>query len=160
MKFPVMISEEEISFSAVNSLQPTGTSGHGKCVLLAEDDKALRRYLEVVLERSGYLVESAADGLEAMKLLLSKKIDLVITDAVMPNLTGYELCRFIRSTRQLSHLPIVLLSALDPRNAVAESEQADAFLGKPVSPEDLLQTLSEVMSREKVMSNESRKSDE
>ena len=143
-----MISEEEIPFSTINNLQPAGTTGQGLCVLLAEDDKALRRYLEVVLERSGYLVESAADGLEAMKLLLSKKIDLVITDAVMPNLTGYELCRFIRSTSQLSGLPIVLLSALDRKNALAETEQADAFLAKPVSPEDLLQTLAEVMSDE------------
>jgi CheY-like chemotaxis protein len=147
-----MISEEEIAFSTVNNLQPTGTTGRGMCVLLAEDDKALRRYLEVVLERSGYVVESAADGLEAMKLLLSKKIDLVITDAVMPNLTGYELCRFIRSTRQLSDLPIVLLSGLDPRNALAETEQADAFLSKPVSPESLLQILAEMMSN--VMSDE------
>lgn len=146
-----MISEEEILFSAVSGLQPTGTTGQGKCVLLAEDDKALRRYLEVVMERSGYLVEPAADGLEAMKLLLSKQIDLVITDAVMPNLNGYELCRFIRSTRHLSHLPIVLLSALDPRNAVAESAQADAFLAKPVSPEDLLQTLASFLE---VMGNE------
>lgn len=143
-----MISEEEIAFSAINSLQSTGTTGQGICVLLAEDDKALRRYLEVVLERSGYSVESAADGLEAMKILLSKKIDLVITDAVMPNLTGYELCRFIRSTDKLSGLPIVLLSALDPKNAVAESEQANAFLAKPISPEDLLQTLGDVMSDE------------
>ena len=137
-----MISEEEISLALVNRVQPTGTGGGNSCVLLAEDDKALRRYLEVVLERAGYQVESAADGLEAMKVLLSKPIDLVITDAVMPNLTGNELCRFIRSTRQLAKLPIVLLSALDPRNTGAETEQADAFLAKPVSPEDLLQTIA------------------
>lgn len=143
-----MISEEEVAFSAVNGRQPTGTTGQGKCVLLAEDDKALRRYLEVVLERAGYVVDSAADGLEAMKLLLSKKIDLVITDAVMPNLNGYEVCRFVRSTRQLSHLPIILLSALDPKNTAGEAEQADAFLAKPVSPEQLLQTLKDVMSDE------------
>lgn len=137
-----MISKDEIDSFAGNSPQPTGTTGEGTCVLLVEDDKALRRYLEVVLERSGYVVESAADGLEAMKLLLSRRIDLVITDAVMPNLTGYELCRFIRSTRQLANVPIILLSALDPKNAVAETEQADAFLAKPVSPEDLLSTLA------------------
>jgi len=141
-----MISEEEISLTVVNRVQPTGTGGEDPCVLLAEDDKALRRYLEVVLERAGYQVESAADGLEAMKLLLSKRIDLVITDAVMPNLTGNELCRFIRSTRQLANLPIVLLSALDPKNAGAETEQADAFLAKPVSPEDLLRTIALVMA--------------
>ena len=142
-----MISEEEISLALASHVQPTGTDGRNSCVLLAEDDKALRRYLEVVLERAGYQVESAADGLEAMKVLLSKRIDLVITDAVMPNLTGNELCRFIRSTRQLAKLPIVLLSALDPKNAGAEAEQADAFLAKPVSPEDLLQTIALVRSR-------------
>ena len=54
-----MISEEEISLSVVNRVQPTGTGGEDACVLLAEDDKALRRYLEVVLERAGYKVESA-----------------------------------------------------------------------------------------------------
>lgn len=136
-----MISEEEISLALVNHVQPTGT-GANSSVLLAEDDKALRRYLEVVLERAGYQVESAADGLEAMKVLLNKRIDLVITDAVMPNLTGNELCRFIRSTRQLAKLPIVLLSALDPKNAGADADLADAFLAKPVSPEDLLQTIA------------------
>jgi CheY-like chemotaxis protein len=142
-----MISEEEISLALLNRIQPTGSGGRNSCVLLAEDDKALRRYLEVVLERAGYQVESAADGLEAMKVLLSKRVDLVITDAVMPNLTGNELCRFIRSSRQIASLPIVLLSALDPKNAGAEAEQADAFLAKPVSPEDLLQTIALVRSR-------------
>ena len=142
-----MISEEELAFSAVNGLQPTGTTGQVTYVLLAEDDKALRRYLEVVLERAGYVVDSAADGLEAMKLLLCKKIDLVVTDAVMPNLNGYELCRFIRSTGKLSDLPVILLSALDPKNSVAEFEQADAFLAKPVSPENLLQTLLDLQNR-------------
>jgi CheY-like chemotaxis protein len=139
-----MISEDEITLSAINGLQSGRTNGGGGCVLLAEDDKALRRYLEVILERSGYSVESAGDGLEAMKLLLTRNIDLVITDAVMPNLTGYELCRFIRSTGQFASLPIVVLSALEPKNAGAETDQADAFLAKPVSPEDLLQTLADV----------------
>ena len=143
-----MISEDEITLSAINGLQPTRAMGQGGCVLLVEDDKALSRYLQVILERSGYSVESAADGLEAMKLLLSRNIDLVITDAVMPNLSGYELCRFIRSSGQLARLPIVVLSALEPKNAGAETDQADAFLAKPVSPEDLLQTLADV-TREK-----------
>jgi CheY-like chemotaxis protein len=107
-------------------------------VLLVEDDPALRRYLEVVLQRAGYAVVSAGDGLEAMKFLLTTHVDVVITDALMPNLDGYELCRFVRSSQQLAHLPIILLSALDPRNTTDESEQVNAFLSKPVSPEDLI----------------------
>jgi len=81
-----------------------------------------------------------------MKLLLSNAVDVVITDAVMPNLNGYELCRFIRSTQQLSHLPLILLSALDPKNA--DSEQVDIFLTKPVKPEELLCCLEELVTQE------------
>ncbi|HKG45638.1 MAG TPA: response regulator [Pyrinomonadaceae bacterium] len=115
-----------------------------RCVLLVEDDPALRRYLEVVLERAGYAVVSAGDGLEAMKFLLARRIDVIVTDALMPNLDGYELCRFVRNSQHLAHLPIILLSALDPRNTTDESEQVNAFLAKPVSPENLLSCISEV----------------
>ena len=115
-----------------------------RCVLLVEDDPALRRYLEVVLERAGYKVVSAGDGLEAMKVLLSAGVDVIVTDALMPNIDGYELCRFVRNSEHLSHLPIILLSALDPKNSTDESEQVDAFLSKPVSPEDLLNRIEEV----------------
>ena len=110
-------------------------------MLLVEDDPALRRYLEVVLERAGYEVASAGDGLEAMKVLVGAHVDVIITDALMPNLDGYELCRFVRNSRHLAHLPIILLSALDPKNTTDESEQVDAFLAKPVSPEDLISSI-------------------
>ena len=111
-------------------------------MLLVEDDPALRRYLEVVLDRHGYAVLSAGDGLEAMKFLLTARVDVIVTDALMPNLDGYELCRFVRNSEHLAHLPIILLSALDPRNTTDESEQVNAFLAKPVSPEDLLACLA------------------
>ena len=111
-------------------------------VLLVEDDKALRRYLEVTLERAGYEVQSASDGLEAMKLALSVSVDLVITDAMMPNLSGHELCRFLRNSPKLSHIPIVLLSGLEKKDASSESVLADAFLAKPVSAEKLTECVA------------------
>ena len=113
-------------------------------MLLVEDDPALRRYLEVVLQRAGYAVLTAGDGLEAMKSLLTSRVDVIVTDALMPNLDGYELCRFVRNSDNLAHLPIILLSALDPKNTTDESEQVNAFLAKPVSPEDLLATISDL----------------
>ena len=139
-----MITTKDLDAAKGEILHPAHTGGERQCVLLAEDDPALRRYLEVVLQRAGYEVVSAADGLEAMKFLVSSRVDVVVTDAVMPNLDGYELCRFMRSSKQLSQLPIILLSALDPRNAVNESEQADVFLSKPISPEDLLNQIVEL----------------
>jgi twitching motility two-component system response regulator PilH len=142
-----MITPEELETTTPEILPPTVSPGKNQCVLLAEDDPALRRYLQVVLERAGYRVVSAADGLEAMKFLLSATVDVVVTDAVMPNLDGYQLCRFMRGSKHLSQLPIILLSALDQRNAVHESEQVDVFLSKPVSPEDLLNQIVELSHR-------------
>ena len=59
-------------------------------VLLVEDDRSVRRYLQVTLERAGYEVITASDGLEAMKLALSLPIDAVVTDAIMPHLSGQQ----------------------------------------------------------------------
>lgn len=131
-----MITTEKLERARGEVLHPTKTPGQTRCVLLAEDDAALRRYIEVLLERAGYEVVSAADGLEAMKSLLAATVHVIVTDAVMPNLSGYELCRFVRNSPHLSHLPIILLSGLDQKNA--ETEEVNAFLAKPISPENLL----------------------
>ena len=137
-----MIREEEFDIPSTLAQLPA----EAQCVLLVEDDPALRRYLEVVLQRAGYAVLTAGDGLEAMKVLLSAGVDVIVTDALMPNLDGYELCRFVRNSEHLAQLPIILLSALDPKNSTDESEQVDAFLSKPVSPEDLLSRIVEVLA--------------
>ncbi|HEV7746960.1 MAG TPA: response regulator [Pyrinomonadaceae bacterium] len=116
-------------------------------ILLAEDDRALRRFLEVVLGRAGYKVISAANGLEAMKLVMSTPIDVVVTDAMMPNLSGYEFCRFLRNSPTLAHLPVILLSALERKDANRNAEQADAFLAKPVSGEKLIECIERLLAR-------------
>jgi len=142
-----MMVQDKISLSeSVTRLSPT-ENGRQTCVLLAEDDRALRRFLEVVLERAGYQVIAASDGLEAMKAALSSPIDVVVTDAMMPNLSGHEFCRFLRSSPTLSHLPVILLSALERKEANGDAEQADAFLSKPVSGESLIECIEELLAR-------------
>jgi len=116
-------------------------------VLLVEDDRSLRRYLEVVLRREGYEVTVAVDGLEAMRATLTGPVDLVVTDAIMPNLNGYELVRFLRNTPHLSHLPIVLLSALEIRDSSTDDHHADVCLSKPVSPEVLTECLEKLLQK-------------
>jgi CheY-like chemotaxis protein len=137
-----MFRVNDLEMPTGNGLHSAPTQEERPCVLLVEDDPALRRYLEVVLDRNGYAVVSAGDGLEAMKFLLTARVDMIVTDALMPNLDGYELCRFVRNSEHLAHLPIILLSALDQKNTTDESEQVNAFLAKPVSPEDLLAALA------------------
>ncbi len=130
-----MVSPEEFILSESDDTRPRVTSDKRARVLLVEDDKALRRYLEITLQRAGYEVLSAADGLAAMKIALASSIDLVITDAMMPNLSGHELCRFLRNSPSLSKIPIVLLSALERKEG--DAGLADAFLTKPVSADKL-----------------------
>jgi DNA-binding response OmpR family regulator len=114
-------------------------------VLLVEDDRSLRRYLEVVLARGGYDVLSAADGLEAMKITLASDVDLVVTDAMMPNLNGYEFGRFLRSSPKLSTIPIILLTALEQKEMGREASQFDALVTKPVSPQELVDCIGRLL---------------
>lgn len=138
--------QEKISLPESDAVM-SHESGRQTCVLLAEDDRALRRFLEVVLERAGYQVIPASDGLEAMKVALSSPIDVVVTDAMMPNLSGHEFCRFLRNSPALSHLPVIMLSALERKDTNHDAEQADAFLSKPVSGGSLIDCIEELLAR-------------
>ena len=138
---------------AKEDLTPADAAARAKqprqmCVLLAEDDGSVRRYLEVILQRAGYRVITAADGLEAMKLALSSEIDAVIADAIMPHLSGQELCRLLRSNPKVSGVPMVLLTALENKDrASGHGEQFDDCLYKPVHVEELTACLSRLLER-------------
>jgi CheY-like chemotaxis protein len=66
---------------------------------------------------------------------------------MMPNLSGYEFCRFLRNSQTLSHLPVILLSALERKENDQETEKVDAFLAKPVSGESLVACIEELLNR-------------
>jgi two-component system, chemotaxis family, sensor histidine kinase and response regulator PixL len=116
------------------------------CVLLVEDDRSVRRYLEVTLQRSGYRVIAAGDGLEAMKLALSSQIDAVVTDAIMPHLSGQQLVVFFRGNPKLARIPIILLTGQENKaSAFPQDISVDAFLYKPVKAEELTASLGELL---------------
>jgi DNA-binding response OmpR family regulator len=145
------MNQEQQSSSTVpnqNDSPEMGTPPLKPCVLLVEDDRSVRRYLEVTLQRSGYRVLTAADGLEAMKLALSSPVDVVVTDAIMPNLSGHQLARFLRSNAKVSGLPIVLLTGQENResNALPDA-QIDAFLYKPVNAKELTSCLNGLLTK-------------
>ena len=118
--------------------EPANEADSRPCVLLVEDDRSVRRYLEVTLQRSGYRVLTAEDGLKAMKVAMSSSIDVVVTDAIMPNLSGQQLAAFLRKNPKLSTIPIVLLTGQENRTASATGDVTiDAFLYKPVKADDL-----------------------
>ena len=144
------MAQEKILLTKSDARLSTPESGRQTSVLLAEDDRALRRFLEIVLDRAGYQVISVSDGLEAMKAALSRPLDVVVTDAMMPNLSGHEFCRFLRDSPSLSHLPVIMLSALERKDTNRNAESPDVFLSKPVSGEKLIECIEELLARKSV----------
>ena len=129
--------------------QPQPQPPRRRAVLLVEDDRSIRRYLEVILQRAGFEVTAAADGLEGMKAALSDSFDAVVTDAIMPHLNGYELCRFVRRHPKLRATPVVLLSGTDhDAHASATDAQADVYLSKPVRPEELTGCIARLLPQD------------
>jgi CheY-like chemotaxis protein len=101
-------------------------------VLLAEDDSSMRRFIEITLQKAGFEVLAAEDGLAAMQIALETEIDFIVADAIMPNMSGYDLCRMLRSRK----IPCIILSGL--AEAHADGELADVFLTKDTNLKEVL----------------------
>ena len=131
-----------------NLAQNEGDSSNKKKILLAEDDDSMRRFLEVILRKANYDVVSAEDGLAATKAALENDIDAVVADAVMPNMTGYDLCRILRQNPDKKHIPLIILSGLNHDDSSDFKDSlADAYLMKGNSlKENLTKTLANLLA--------------
>jgi CheY-like chemotaxis protein len=117
-----------------------------KPVILCVDDEAIPLILrKSVLEKSGYKVIAAKSAAEALERLDQQPVDLVLTDLLMPGLSGTELARQIKQRKP--GLPIVLLSGV---NEIPEdAESADMFLSKVEGPVVLCEKISEMLRKSK-----------
>jgi two-component system chemotaxis sensor kinase CheA len=86
-----------------------------RSVLVVEDSITARTLLKNILESSGYRTTTAVDGIDALTLLRTNDIDLVVSDVDMPRMNGFELTSRIRASRELADLPVVLVTSLDTR---------------------------------------------
>jgi len=83
-----------------------------KRILLAEDDRFLRRAEEAALKRAGFVVLAAADGEEALRMAIAEKPDLVLLDLIMPKLQGFEVLKALKADPATAAIPVVVLSNL------------------------------------------------
>ncbi|MFO7601605.1 MAG: response regulator [Candidatus Desulfacyla sp.] len=111
-----------------NSIQKNGPK-----VLIVEDSATQAVRLQYILEKHDYRVTAAKNGVEALTLLKNRLPDLVITDIVMPEMDGYELCRRIKDDPLSSEVPVMLLTSLSDPSDVIKGLQcgADNFITKP-----------------------------
>ncbi len=113
-------------------------------VLLVEDSRTQALKFQLMLESHGYHVTVAQNGLEAMNMLLNSQTSIVISDWVMPEMDGSELCRAIRKHDFGNYLYIILLTAKDSKNDIIEGLEAgaDDYLTKPVDDAELIARLT------------------
>ncbi len=117
-----------------------------KKILVVEDDHASREYLLYLLEHSGYEVQSATGGAQALKLVRSSPPDVIISDILMPGVDGFELIRRLRAEAASASIPVVLYSATYHQS---EAQQLLKTLGlarrvdKPADPQVILQAIQE-----------------
>ena len=116
-------------------------------VLIAEDSPTQAQQLRYILEQHGYRVTSAANGRLALEAAMKYRPQLVISDVVMPEMTGYELCRHIKNDERLSGTPVILVTTLsDPQDVIRGLEcGADNFILKPYEAEQLLHRIQFVL---------------
>jgi two-component system KDP operon response regulator KdpE len=117
-----------------------------KRILLAEDEVALRDFVNRNLRARGFEVLEASNGLEAMAVWEREDPDLLILDIMMPRMDGLEVCRRVR---EYSSVPIIVLTALDAESdkVTALDLGADDYLSKPFGIEELLARMRAVLRR-------------
>ena len=118
-------------------------------VLVAEDEGALVTLLRYNLEREGYRVFEAQDGEEALLVAGEQKPDVVLLDWMLPQLSGIEVCRRLRSRQETRNVPIIMLTARGEESDRIRGLDtgADGYITKPFSMTELLARLRAVMRR-------------
>jgi PAS domain S-box-containing protein len=118
----------------------------GLKVLIADDSPVVAKVLSSILRRAGYVVVTAADGIEAAQAVYREMPDVVLLDIFMPRMNGYQVCRLIKQDDTVSHIPVLINTASEGRSAEFWSLHtgADGFMLKGIAPEELLGIIARV----------------
>ena len=115
-------------------------------ILVVDDESRMRKLVKDFLQREGYSVLEAGDGMEAMDIFYEQKIDLVILDVMMPRMDGWQTCREIRRE---STVPIIMLTARSEERDELQGFElgVDEYISKPFSPKILVARVGALLKR-------------
>ena len=125
-------------------------------ILIAEDSATQAQQLQYILEQHDYRVTVAANGRLALEAAVRNRPALIISDVIMPEMNGYELCRRIKADANLAQVPVVLVTTLsDPQDVIRGLEcRADNFILKPYEADQLLRRIRFVLVNSQMRQNE------
>lgn len=138
-------------------VQPKSTSATSEeaepiRIAYVDDDLELTRLVSGALEEEGWEVLVENDGESGLEMILVEQPDLIILDVMMPGLTGWEICKYVRSKPDWNGTPILMLTGIGERmNAMtAPLYGADAFLDKPFDLDDVVETVRQLIAQSQV----------
>ena len=128
-------------------------------ILLVEDDQSLREIYGIRLTAEGYQIVPAGDGEEALAMAVREKPDLIISDVMMPKISGFDMLDILRSTPETKNIKVIMMTALSSEDQRARGEAlgADRFLVKSqVGIEDVVNAVHEVLDQNQNNNTESK----
>jgi DNA-binding response OmpR family regulator len=122
-----------------------------KKILIVEDDPSFSRAINHIVEKEGYDVSTASNGMTGLRMATEDKPDLLILDVMLPGLDGFEICSRLRNETQTAKLPIIMLSAKGQESDKTTGLKvgADEYLTKPVDREVLLDKITTLLAIER-----------
>jgi DNA-binding response OmpR family regulator len=120
-----------------------------KKILIVEDDPSFSRAINHIIQKEGYDVITASNGLTGLRMAKDDKPDLLILDVMLPGLDGFEICSRLRNEPQTAKLPIIMLSAKgqDADKTTGLKVGANEYLTKPVNRELLLEKMTSLLGK-------------
>lgn len=121
-----------------------------RSILIVEDNPELREYLQSLFEKS-FDVSLAENGKIGYKKAIEKEFDLILSDVLMPDMDGLEMCKLLKTNIQTSHIPVVLLTAKSANQFRLEglTHGAEAYISKPFNPEELKIQVNSILEARK-----------
>ncbi|MBL7112275.1 MAG: response regulator [Bacteroidales bacterium] len=120
-----------------------------KLILFAEDSLTQAESIKMMLEANGFIAIHARNGEEAMEMVKKKRPDLILSDIIMPGMSGYDFCRSVKSDRKLRSVPVVLLTSLSDVEDVMKGLEsgADNYIMKPFEEGQLISRINTVLHK-------------
>ncbi len=127
-----------------------------KKVLIVDDEVDVRKFVSKLVERAGYEVIEAKNGVEGMGRVREDKPDLIILDVLMPKQSGIRMYRALKTDEPLKDIPVIVLSAIAPKSFFRSQEvlaefagqpvpEPEAYIEKPEEPEELIELMKKIL---------------
>jgi len=119
-----------------------------KRILIADDSVNTRGILRFMLQNQGFELLEAENGEEALAKAAASRPDLIVLDGMMPKLSGFDACRYLKEDPKTAAIPIILLTAVaqvDPARDWAKEAPADRFMAKPFQMKDLIAAIASLL---------------